>query len=334
MKATLPSDPPSVIASLKFTCRRESWVAESSGYFYKIIRKSNDPLRDLQDPDCIETALRERTDMRFLHGLSDRVCRTDRIEQACIVYPLLSGPDMRMLLMNKAAHEQHATCLRDAMMLLARLHCAGVEPTQYPIKDYRRDSFLAPDQEILERMDGRRRTLVVTGFEARNFRFDKNRSTWVFFDPHHLWLGFPEEDFARFMVSLLMIKGRRRGLLPWTGFDRFGLLSTYDSLAPATLDRRLLNYFLYEQLAKRRFYAMRTTERISAPGRVFVRAYTKLYYRRLWRALATQRFCSSDKVPNSSIRELEGLDSNSNPESHDRIRGRGQTTSAPNDESR
>lgn len=290
MTAALANAASGEFTGLKFTRRRESWIAQSSAHFYKIIRKSNDPMQDLRDPECVATALREFTDMRFLHALSDRACRPDRVEQACVIYPLLSGPDMRTLLMNQAAREQHETCLRDAMMLLARLHGTGGESSQYPIKDYHRDSFLAPDQEVLERMSGRRRTLVATGFEARNFRFDQSRGAWIFFDPHHLWLGFPEEDFARFMISLLMIKGRRGGLRPWTDFDRFRLLSSYESLAPAKLDRKLLNHFLYEQLAKRKFYATRALLHMRTPTRTFVRHYTNLYYRQLLRSLEAQQF--------------------------------------------
>jgi len=282
----LPGD----IASLRFARRKESWVAEAFGRFYKIVRKGDDPLRDLCEPECIQTALREYTDMRFLHGISERACRPERIEQACIVYPLLSGPDMRTLLMDADAHRQHRASLGAAMALLARLHHPEGKSAAYPAKDYRRDSFLPPDRDALERMERRERTLVVTGFEARNFRFDQDRAAWFFFDPHHLWLGFPEEDFARFVISLLMIKGRLRSFRPWTDFDRFGLLSTYEDLAPAGLDRKLLNYFLREQLAKRRFHAMQATRHMRAPIRILGRQYTDLYYRGLRRSLGSQEF--------------------------------------------
>jgi hypothetical protein len=290
MEATLDSGPAGAIARLRFVRRKESWVAESSGRFYKIVRKSNDPLQDLRDPECIGTALREYTDMRFLHGLSERACCPERIEHACIVYPLLSGPDMRTLLIDARAREQHRACLHAAIAMLARLHHPGGKSAAYPMKDYRRESFLPPDRESLARMERRERTLVITGFEARNFRFDKDRAAWFFFDPHHLWLGFPEEDFARFVISLLMIRGRLRSFRPWTDFDRFGLLATYESLAPARLDRKLLNYFLHEQLAKRRFHALRALRRTRVPVRILGRPYTDLYYRGLRRSLGSQEF--------------------------------------------
>jgi hypothetical protein len=276
------------IDTLKFARRKESWVASSSAHFYKAIRKSNDPLRDLDDPACIDIAMREYTDVCFLHGLDDGVCCPERIDRACIVYPFLSGPDMRTLLISHASHEQREACLLCAMRLLARLHRG--DAAGYPVKDYRRDSFLAPSPAVLDWMEGRRQTLVVAGFEARNFRFDQNSNAWFFFDPHYIWLGFPEEDFARFLVSLLMIRGRRSGPRPWTGFDRFRLLADYETLAPAKLDRALLNYFLHEELAMRRFHAVKLARRMPPAVRPFVMTYTRFYYHQLRRALAFQLF--------------------------------------------
>ncbi|HEY8229124.1 MAG TPA: hypothetical protein VIG31_01605 [Rhodanobacteraceae bacterium] len=276
------------ILTLRFTRRKESWVAASSGRFYKITRKSDDPLRDLVDPACIGTSLREYTNVCFLHGLDKAVCHPESIDRACIVYPLLSGPDLRTLLISRVSAEQREASLQSAMRLLARLHHG--DTADHPVKDYRHDGFLAPPPAVLERMAGRRRTLVVTGFEARNFRFDRSRNAWFFFDPHHVWSGHPEEDFARFVISLLMIRGRRRGLRLWTEFDRFRLRESYESIAPAKLDSTLLNYFLCEELAMRRFHATKLARRMPAAARVFVMAYTRLYYHQLQRALAAQRF--------------------------------------------
>ena len=279
---------PDRIDRLSFARRKESWVASSSGHFYKIIRKGNAPLRDLDDPACIDAARREFADMQFLRKLADGVCCPERIDRACIVYPFLSGPDMRTVLTSHAPPGQREACLESAMHLLARLHQG--DGAGHPTKDYRRDSFLTPSPAVLARIGRRRPTLVVTGFEARNFRFDRDSDAWFFFDPHHVWLGLPEEDFARFLVSLLMIRGRRSGPRPWTGFDRFRLLAAYEALAPARLDRTLLNYFLHEELAMRRFHAIKLAKRMPAAGRPFVMAYTWFFYHRLRRALAFQQF--------------------------------------------
>lgn len=279
---------PDPIRTLRFTRRKESWIAAGCGCFYKISRRSGDPLHDLDDPACIATTLREYTDVCFLHGLDQAVCRPERIDRACIVYPFLSGPDMRTLLISHAPPGQRDAALCSAMRLLVHLHRG--DAAGYPVKDYRRDGFLAPSSAVLDRMAARARTLVVTGFEARNFRFDRSRDGWFFFDPHHLWSGYPEEDFARFMISLLMIRGRRSGPRAWTAFDRFRLREAYEALAPALLDDMLLNYFLGEELAMRRFHATKLARRMPAATRPFVMAYTRFYYHQLQRTLATQQF--------------------------------------------
>ncbi|MGH8182519.1 MAG: hypothetical protein ACREPH_02540 [Rhodanobacteraceae bacterium] len=277
------------IAALGFRRRKESWVAEAGGCFYKIPRSSDDPLHDLNDPECGDTALREYTDMRFLASLAaGGVCRPERIARACVVYPLLSGPDMRELLLRSRSPEARAASLHSAMRLLARLHHG--DAMDFPVKDYARDNFLAPTPALLARMQTRPRTLVVTGFEARNFRFDGGSNAWSFFDPHHLWRGSPEEDFARFVVSLLMIRGRRGIPRPWTRFDRFHLLAAYEASAPMKLDRPLLNYFLDETLAMRRFHALRSARRMPATSRPVGAAYTRFYYQRLRHALVSLQF--------------------------------------------
>lgn len=283
--AAPPMDP---IGDLAFRRRKESWVAESGGCFYKVVRRSNDPRRDLDDPACAAIATREYDDLCFLHALDPAVCRPTRIDRACVVYPTLTGPDLRTLLLRASTHATHAAALHSAMQLLAHLHHG--DAGGHPLKDYRRENFLPPGPAVLARMQGRPRTLVITGFEARNFRYDKPRATWRFFDPHHVWRGYPEEDFARFVVSLLMLPGRRRGPRTWAGFDRFRLLGEYEALAPARLDRPLLNYFLDEKLAMRRFHALRSAHRAAFAVRPIGVAYTRFYYQRMQRALALQHF--------------------------------------------
>lgn len=277
------------IAALKFRRRKESWVAEADGCFLKIPRSSDDPWHDLDDPTCAATALREYTDMRFLGSLAaEGVCRPEGIDRACVVYPLLGGPDLRELLLQNRSPMDRESALCSAMRLLARLHRGHA--LDYPARDYQRDTFLAPPPALLERMQGRPRTLVVTGFEARNFRFDPRRDAWLFFDPHHLWRGFPEEDFARFLVSLLMLRGRQGLPREWIGFDRLHLLAAYEASAPAKLDRDFLNYFLTERLAMREFHAMRSIRKLSTASRPLGAAYTWFYYRRLRYALASLPF--------------------------------------------
>ena len=147
--STMPVGTPPLdrIATLSFTRRKESWVAESAGCFYKIPRNSDDPLHDLDDPACIETAVREHDDMRFLGSLAaNGICPPEHIERACIVYLRLSGPDLRTLLLRSCSPGQCELPLRSAMLLLARLHlgaaadykqrgcsyCVSASPTAMP----------------------------------------------------------------------------------------------------------------------------------------------------------------------------------------------------------
>ena len=282
MKAALPDDLSNEIVNLRFMRRQESWVAESSGHFYKIIRKSDDPLRDLRDPACIETARREYNDLRFLHQLSDNVCCPERMEQGCIVYPYLSGPDMRVVLQSDATHEQRATCLREAMVLLARFHSAVGNVGRYPVKDYQRDNHLTPNAAITERIAARNRTLVISGFEVRNLRFDQTRKAWRFFDPHHVKRGMPEEDFARFVVSLLMVNWGRDGTLRcWSDFDMDDLLAMYERAASINLDKALLDHFLRQTVVMRKSFAMKALRTMKPAQRIIGWPYLMMYFQQI-----------------------------------------------------
>ena len=111
------------LAEIAFTPRKESWVASSADRFYKIFRRSDDPLRDWLDPACMEKAGREYVDTLLLRGLSEHVCTPLRLDHACVVYPRLSGPDLRPMLQQQhgaggARHRAHA--LRKAMVVLAQ----------------------------------------------------------------------------------------------------------------------------------------------------------------------------------------------------------------------
>lgn len=271
------------IETLAFTARKESWVASSAGWFYKIFRSSDDPAQDWLDPDCIEKARREYADMRLLRRRSDRVCDPARLDHACVVYPHLSGPDMRAMLRQRGiASKQRAAALRDAVTLLARLHAETGDAVDYPAKDYLRNSYRAPSAEVLARIAGCRRTLFIGGFEVRNFRFDRQRDAWIFFDPQHVLVGMPEDDLARFIVSLLMVNWSKGGSLRiWRGFDVADLVATYEHASARTPDKLLLNHFLHETIAMRRHFAEKALRGMHGAGRLIGRPYLSAYFRQL-----------------------------------------------------
>ena len=270
---------------LAFTARKESWVASSADWFYKIFRRSNDPARDWLDPLCIDKASREHADTLFLGHLSDRVCMPVRLDHACVVYPRLSGPDMRPMLqqMRGAAGARHRTeALCEAMVVLAQLHGANQEASDYPVKDYLHNGSLVPDAEVTRRIGERERTLFIGGFEVRNFRFDRRRDGWFFFDPQHVFRGMPEDDLARFVISLLMINwGQDGSVRLWQDFDVSDLLATYESAGARSLDRTLLNYFLRETIATRRRFAKKALCNMSSAKRVLGWPYMAAYFMQL-----------------------------------------------------
>lgn len=279
------------IDALAFTPRKESWVASSAGSFYKIFRKSDDPAQDWLDPACVKQAGREYADMLFLCQFSDRICSPIRLDHACIVYPQLSGPDMRAMLQWRGTTDAQRTAgLRDAVVLLSRLHMVNVDASRYPVKDYL-SGLLPPSRDVIMRIAGRERTIFISGFEVRNFRFDRPRGGWFFFDPQHMFLGMPEDDLARFVISLLMVNwGKGGSLRLWQDFDIDDLLSTYEQTSTRLLDKTLLNYFLRETIAMRRRFAEKALRAMNGARRILGQPYLAAYFLQLEKWAANHEF--------------------------------------------
>jgi hypothetical protein len=271
------------IAALGFTPRKESWVAASADRFYKIFRRGDDPVRDWLDPACTEKARQEFADMQRMHRIDERACGPLQRDHACVVYPCLSGPDLRTLLLGRAPGGGARTAaMHDAMSLLARLHAATDSAAHYPLKDYLVDGFLNPDPDVLRRIGGCRRTLCIEGFEVRNFRYDRRRRAWLFFDPQVVSRGVPENDVARFVVSLLMVTwGKGGSPRIWKHFDFGDLVSTYERAASRSVDPVLLKYFLHETIAMRRYFAEKALRGMRGMSRLLGRPYLSAYFLQL-----------------------------------------------------
>jgi hypothetical protein len=277
------------IDALAFTPRKQSWVACSGDRFYKLFRRSDDPARDWLDDACIEDARREHDDMQLLHRFGERACTPLRRDHGCVVYPRLSGPDLReMLLRHDAGKTERASALRDALSLLAQLHGASADAiSHYPLKDYRADGHLRPDAEVLRRIADCPRTLCIEGFEVRNFRFDQRCRAWMFFDPQVVSRGVPENDIARFIISLLMVNwGKGGSPRIWRGFHIGDLVSVYERAASRSTDPILLNHFLYETIAMRRHFAERALSALHGVSRILGRPYLSTYFLQLERWVA------------------------------------------------
>ena len=60
--------------------------------------------------------------------------------------------------------------------------------------NYQKHEFLpASEPRLIQSIKNHRKTISVQGFEIRNFRHDKLSSKLILFDPHHVYLGLPEE---------------------------------------------------------------------------------------------------------------------------------------------
>jgi hypothetical protein len=135
---------------------------------------------------------------------------------------------------------------------------------------------------VTRRIGERERTLFIGGFEVRNFRFDRRRDGWFFFDPQNVFRGMPEDDLARFVISLLMINwGQDGSVRLWQDFDVSDLLATYESASARSLDRTLLNYFLRETIATRRRFAKKALRNMSGAKRVLGWPYMAAYFMQL-----------------------------------------------------
>lgn len=270
------------ITALAFRPRKESWVAASPEGFHKLFRASDDPVRDWLDPACAATAAREDADMQLLHRAAADVCPPVRRDHACLVYPYLSGPDLRATLRTRGGGGAGAAGLAAAMRVLARLHTTGEDLSRYAAKAYPASGYLPPDLDVLRRIAARPRRLCLEGFEVRNFRYDRRRDAWCFFDPQAISLGVPENDVARFIVSLLMVNwGRGGGLRIWTAFDAGALVAAYERAAGDTLDATLLSYFTHESIAMRRHFAERALGGLRGAARLLGRPYLVNYFHQL-----------------------------------------------------
>lgn len=277
------------IATLGFTPRRESWVARSRGRFYKLARASDDPVGDWRDPACAATAAREYEDLRFLHRIAPDVVAPLERDQGCVVYPELSGPDLRDVLLTRRASATAG--LHAAMRLLARVHAAPADLARYPEKPYAAARYLPPVRDVLERLAARPRTLCMEGFEVRNFRYDGARRAWRFFDPQVVSRGVAENDVARFLVSVLMVTwGADGSWRIFTAFDPAALVASYERAAGSALDRTLLAYFTHESIAMRRHFARRALARLHGVRRSVGRPYLAAYFHQLERWAHTHEF--------------------------------------------
>jgi len=271
-----------------FVRRPASWVATRGDAFFKIPRRSDDCAADLADADALAEAEAEHAQASLLARHEPAVNRPVARVRACLVYPRIDGADLLERLRRERDAAARQALVEEAVTLCARLHRVAPEALAgVPRHDYRRDPFVPAPAGIQRRIHRRGARLVVRGFESRNFRVDAGTGRLVFFDPHALVLGLPEEDFTRFVLSLLMLRWGRRGPpSPWTRFDPAALRAAYERAAGEPLDPVLVGYTFDLNLRMRRENAERSIAAMRGrTARLAARAYAWFHFRRIdaWR---------------------------------------------------
>ncbi|MDB4678626.1 hypothetical protein OAE84_00875 [bacterium] len=266
-----------------FVARQESWVLEEGPNFYKVVRRSNNLVEDLVDPVCIEEALKEAKLARILASVSSRVVAPVRTDGACLVYPQLSGPDMVDTLRRSSTEGDEMPILEAALDVLAELHHSiAISDSGLGQRNYDVEAYSPAGRELQTKGEEFPKTVVIDGFEVRNFRYEEKRQAWMFFDPHSVVIGLPEEDFGRFVVSLLMIRwGRRAFPELWELFDLSRLRESYERRAPRRLNDDLLRLALKEMVEMRKFFSAKTINGMAWHARGPARLYRRAFFARI-----------------------------------------------------
>jgi hypothetical protein len=261
----------------RWTPRPRTWTLRTADRFYKIDRQSDDVAADLVHPEACARAEVEYALTCRLAALDRALARPLARVDACIVARALTGDDLGALL--RRGEQAGAAALESAMAMAGRLHRAdGAALAGLPVHDYAADPYSPAPPALAALLRTRRPTLVVRGFEVRNFMTDRPGGELRFFDPHELVLGAPEEDVTRFLVSLLMLNwGRHANVLAWRRFDAARLIEVYEAARGARLDREVLAYTFALNTAMRRAHGRRAAAELGGwktrAGALYGRAY-------------------------------------------------------------
>jgi len=265
-----------------FSARRWSWVCARDRYFLKIPRVAGQLQPDLSASRA-EAEGEYRLTQQLTGQLDGMVEAPLRLIDACIVKRRLQGPDLWRLAQRVGGTPEVQAALAQGLVLAARLH--RLDPAtvpDLPVHDYAQDPSLPAPKELHDRLRRRPRTIVVGGLEVRNFMQDVNDGQWKFFDPHETVLGAPEDDVARYILSLLMIDwGRHARCRIWTRFNYQHLLQAYEAARGTSLDQQLLAYMFQRNVARRRNEARDSTRDLPWFMHMAARAYEGLFFRQV-----------------------------------------------------
>jgi hypothetical protein len=268
-----------LIGAGQFSRRFLSWVCVRESYFLKIPRVHGEIEADLRD-GAAEAEREYRLTRQLAEHLDGMIDPPLRLIEACIVKRRLTGADLWALASREGATPRVRTAIVDGVKMAARLHLLdpGAVPG-LPVHDYADDPYLPAPERLRDRLRRHPRTIVLTGLEVRNFKQACAGGPWQFFDPHRAVLGAPEDDFARYVLSLLMITwGRHARCRIWTRFDYGELVRAYEAERGDALDRELLAYMFQRNIAMRRFEVRGSTRDLPWMMQAAARAYEALFF--------------------------------------------------------
>jgi hypothetical protein len=269
-----------LIGAKLFTGRFWSWVCVGERYFLKIPRAHGGQL----ETDFTDGGAEAERECRLTQSLAERldgmVDAPLRLIDGCIVKRRLTGPDLWRIAKAQGATPLVQQAITQGVVLAAHLH--RLEPAALPdlaVHDYANDPYLPAPKELHDRLSQRRRAIVLGGLDVRNFKQDRAGGRWLFFDPHNAALGVPEDDFSRYILSLLMINwGRHAYCRIWTQFDFQTLVCLYEEARGACLDHEVLGYIFQRNIARVRSDVRAFGDWSRFARRVAARAYEGLFF--------------------------------------------------------
>ena len=273
-----------LIRAGRFTGRIWSWVCIGQRYFLKIPKVSGGHL----DTDFRDGAAEADREYRLTQSLAERiegmVDTPLRLIDGCLVKRRLVGPDLWALAKQQGATKRVEEAIKHGVVFAAQLH--RLDPATVPgltVHDYANDPYLSAPEQLRDRLGQRQQTIVLGGLDVRNFKQDRPAGRWLFFDPHTAQVGAPEDDFARYILSLLMINwGRHLDCRIWTQFDYHELAAVYENTRGASLDHDLLAYMFARNIARVRSDVWASYDWSLWLRRAAARAYEKLFF---WQAM-------------------------------------------------
>lgn len=269
----------------RFKERPLSWVCVVGEFFLKVPKFPAGSTLDADHPETLESVKQEYQACSLLHEKTPAVIRPLPLIPGlgCLFSAFVRGRDLLDILRNEEMSiEQRDDLLEDGVGICAAWHdvesqsISGI--SEY---DYAASPFLKLSESELEVIRKSRKTLISQGFEVRNLRYSSEDGNVRFFDPHILNWGMAEEDFARFIVSLLMLNWKTRRPWIWKRFQLNRLLSSYESISVKPLSRDVLELAFRHVVAMREYHGKKRVSIAAAWIRPVMSFYCYAYFRQM-----------------------------------------------------